>query len=145
MSQAPIKCIQCYSYGQSYLVVNESVHGIIPFQGYAGETKAPWHLGYTQWEDTPMPVINLDCKPLPVEKLPHGHMLILKCFGGEKPRYVGIIIGQIARTLEIKPEDLSFNGEAQGHLYPVKGAQLIGHIVDVEKLTQTLLDNNIIA
>jgi hypothetical protein len=138
-----IQCLQCYSYGETYLFVNDSVEAIVPLEEIHGESKHDWHLGQIYFNGTDIPVIHLALQGKPTDKLPHSHMMIIKCLGATT-KNVAIVIGQIARPVDIFEQDLSFDGEPKDYLYPSKGPSLIGHIVDVDKLSQRLVQAKIL-
>ncbi len=143
MTNKSIKCVQCYSFGQTYLFVAQSVKAILPLRAYYAKTALAWHLGEIEWDGIKVPVINLSKSEALNDTLPHSHMMIIQCLGGTSQTYVAIVIAQIARPIDISEQSLEFNGEPCGFAYPVKGSLMMGEIVDLKQLSIELRAHHI--
>lgn len=144
MTHQTIKCFQCYSYAKSYLLVAPSVKAMIPLKAFYCATNFDWHLGEIEWQGHRVPVINLAQTAPPDSAIPHTHMLIIQCLAQNEPVYVGIIIAQMARPIEIGEHDLHFKGTPERYLVPVGGDYVVGEIVDVPALSEFLREHQVI-
>lgn len=144
MQPKSVKCFQCYSIGKPYLVVASSVKAIIPLTAYYAYTNLDWHLGAIHWENQDVQVINLACEALTESSVPHSHMMIIQCIAEQAPAYIAIMIAQMARPINITATDLELRQARIDHLYPVKGDNVIGDIVDIRKLSNLLREHELI-
>jgi|GEM_PF-7030499 chemotaxis signal transduction protein len=142
----PIHCLQFISMAHSYLLPSCAMVDIVPWQSLMqAKSQHHWLLGHCSWQGFAVPIINLQLEAANMgEPTKLTRILMVMALGrlAEKVPYVGTMIAQLPKPIQISPQMLEFwqPPTVTDLMIPVEGHLLEASIVALDTLSEQLAD-----